>query len=290
MSKFGEKLTVRAPAKVNLHLAVKDRRPDGFHDLESVFLALDFGDTLHFEPLAGKNALEIAGMSLPVEKNIIFKAVSLFRDRTGFDQGLRISVEKRIPLGSGMGGGPSDAASTLLALNKLAEGAVPVLSRDALLEMAASLGSDVPFFVSGARAAWVTGRGEVIKPVEPPPRCFIVLVNPGFPSETAAAFRLLDDYRSSNSSFLIPHSSFSLTGNPETWPFRNDFLPVFEDHEKTVYTEILSQLRELGAGFVGLSGAGSTCFGVFTGKAQAAKAAEALLKWWNFVQFTFPVN
>jgi 4-diphosphocytidyl-2-C-methyl-D-erythritol kinase len=116
MLQSGEILAIPAPAKVNLHLAVKDRRPDGFHNLESVFLALDFGDTLHFEPLAGLETLEITmegeygKASPPAEENLVFKALTLFREKTGRNQGLKIRIEKRIPLGGGMGGGSSDAA------------------------------------------------------------------------------------------------------------------------------------------------------------------------------------
>ncbi|MDR3020568.1 MAG: 4-(cytidine 5'-diphospho)-2-C-methyl-D-erythritol kinase [Treponema sp.] len=190
------KLSVFAPAKVNLHLAVLDRREDGFHNLESLFLAVDFGDTLHFEPIEGKNAFEISmegqNSAIPPEKNIIFNALSLFREKTAFSQGINIHVEKRIPLGGGLGGGSSNAAVTLLALNKLT--GAP-LARNTLLDMAAALGSDVPFFVSEIPAAWVTGRGEHITPVEAP-RVSLVLVNPGFSSNTAEAFRLLAEARS----------------------------------------------------------------------------------------------
>jgi 4-diphosphocytidyl-2-C-methyl-D-erythritol kinase len=270
-------MTIFAPAKINLHLAVLDRRPDGFHNLESLFLALNFGDILHFEPLPGEKKTEINGTDIPLEKNIIFKALSLFREKTGFNRSLKIKMEKHIPVGGGLGGGSSDAASTLLALNKLAGSP---LNRENLLEMAAALGSDVPFFIYETPAAKITGRGEQIEPVEPP-GWFIVLVNPGFPSDTAAAFRLLDEYRAQNpaevsvSARLIDKNSYC--GD-------NDFLPVFEEKEKAVYNGIISQLQRLGACFASLSGAGSTCFGLFEKKGQADKAAEVLSGKWGFVR------
>jgi 4-diphosphocytidyl-2-C-methyl-D-erythritol kinase len=286
MFQTGEILTIPAPAKVNLHLAVKNRRPDGFHNIESVFIALDFGDTLSFEPLAGINTLEVTMedengiLGLPVDENIVYKAVNLFREKTGCNQGLKIRVEKRIPLGGGMGGGSSDAASTFLALNKLA--GCP-LSGDALLEMGASLGSDVPFFVSGAAAAWVSGRGELIKSLEAP-RCYFVLVNPGVKSDTFDAYQLLDLVRNGKRE---PESEdgeaevheFSLVP-PRDWVFFNDFLPILQERENSAYASVISGLKELGADFAGLSGAGSTCFGVFTEKEKAEKAAEALAKSW----------
>jgi 4-diphosphocytidyl-2-C-methyl-D-erythritol kinase len=296
MLKSGEILTISAPAKVNLHLAVKDRRQDGFHNLESVFVALNFGDTLHFEPLAGLKALEITmedengKLGLPVEENIIFKAVTLFREKTKVFQGMKIRVEKRIPLGGGMGGGSSDAASALLALNKAAGSP---LSTDALLDMSAFLGSDVPFFVSGAAAAWVSGRGELIRPLAPP-RCFFVLVNPGVMSDTFEAYKLLDSVRSGNrepeseDGEAEVHEFSSIP--PRNWSFFNDFLPVFQERENSAYVSIISRLKELKADFAGLSGAGSTCFGVFTEKDNAEKAAGALMKSWPFVKVAFPVS
>lgn len=282
---FLKKLTVQASAKVNLHLAVKNRRKDGFHDIESVFLAVDFGDSLHFELIEGENRQEIVmeGLDFPVqaEKNIIFRALSLFREKTGFSGGIKVRVEKRIPLGGGLGGGSSDAAAALLAVNKLA--GLP-LNRDALLETAGVLGSDVPFFIYETAAAWVTGRGENIQPIEAP-RLFLVLVNPGFHSDTADAFRLLDKYRD-NSKFIPAqtHRTTVITDNPAEWEFYNDFLPVFYEREKSAYGEIISSLRELGADFASLSGAGSTCFGVFRKREIADKAAEVLRESRGFVQ------
>ena len=274
-------MTILAPAKLNLHLAVKNKRSDGFHDIESVFVALNFGDIIHFDPIPGKNSLEIAmpgaKPGLPVEKNIIFHALSLFRSKTGFDQGIKITVEKKIPIGGGLGGGSSNAAATLLALNKLSSSPMP---KDALLELAAALGSDVPFFVHETPAAWVTGRGERIEPLEMPFYHF-VLVNPGFPSDTAAAYRLFDEKGKKGDSHPFPPAK---KGDCHLLSFYNDFLPVFPDPEKSVYGKIISQLQELGAGFASLSGAGSTCFGVFGDKAQAEEAAAAMRGEWGFAE------
>ncbi|MDR1836869.1 MAG: 4-(cytidine 5'-diphospho)-2-C-methyl-D-erythritol kinase [Treponema sp.] len=284
MGILSKQLTVTAPAKLNLHLAIFDKRSDGLHNLESIILALDFGDILHFEPAEGENRQEIvmegtAGFGLPVEKNIIFKALSLFRSKTGFTHGLRIRVEKRIPIGGGLGGGSSDAASTLLVLNKLA--GFP-LNRDEILEIALGLGSDIPFFIYETGAAFVSGRGENIKPLELPYISF-VLVNPGFSSDTAAAFKLLDEYRKRRK---IVRGNRHLFAGRQKCLFYNDFLPVFKEPEKSVYSGIISQLYELGAGFVSLSGTGSTCFGVFKEKPQAEKAAESLrgAGRWSFVE------
>ena len=280
-----ETRSVFAPAKVNLHLSVKDRRQDGFHNIESVFLAVNFGDTLYFDVLRGENTVKIdmQGLKspLPPEENIIFKAVSLFREKTGFNRGLKIRVKKRIPLGGGLGGGSSDAAAALLTLNKLADSPC---RREDLLEMAGVLGSDVPFFIHEIPAALVTGRGESILPLKSP-KLPLVLVNPGFHSETSAAYKLIDENRTSAQTGKInrfinkdefDEKDFSL--------FTNDFLNFFPEPQKSVYNEIIAKLREFGAKYANLSGSGATCFGVFTDRGQAKKAVKALRKKWSFVR------
>ena len=285
------KLTVFAPAKVNLHLAVKNKRTDGFHDLESVFLAVDFGDNLHFQLTEDENSAEIVMEGLKTEinasDNIIFRAFSMFKVKTGFSGGLKVRVEKRIPLGGGLGGGSSNAAAVLLALNKMT--GFP-LTLKALLETGAALGSDVPFFIYETPAAWVTGRGEHIMPVDIPP-IILVLVNPGFSSGTAAAFKLLDEYRGSCGGVTAKEGTetpIDFSAAPASWQerFENDFLPVFPEREKSIYNGIISQLRTLGAEFANLSGAGSTCFGVFKDKEQAQQAAKTLRGKWGFVEQT----
>jgi len=319
-------MMIDAPAKLNLHLNIGERRPDGFHNIESLFLALAYGDTLSFETFPSETKLPSEDTEIILDwqlpwgsakdlfpgKNIVNKAVSLFRERTGFDKKLKIVIEKRIPLGGGLGGGSSDAATTLLALNRLAsvEGLAPygkgLVSDAVLAEMGASLGSDVPFFLqialNEAPIAWVSGRGERVQGLVPPPQVqnlSFVLVNPGFPSDTGKAFRLLDEYRAADpqTQTLIPNSPLPiLSGSPRDWPFTNDFLPVFEAALKQAKPDIglfsecldiISILKELGADFSGLSGSGSTCFGVFSSQSKVGAAKEVLLERWNFIIETF---
>jgi len=286
-------LTVTAPAKVNLHLAVKDRRNDGFHTLESLFIAVNFGDTLNFRLTKDKNTVKICmeGLKLTVKKkdNIIFKAINLFREKTGFDTGLIVNAEKRVPAGGGLGGGSSDAAATLLALNKIA--GFP-LTKESLLETGAVLGSDVPFFLHQSPAAWVTGRGECIKPLKAP-QMYLALVNPGFPSDTARAFHLLDKYREQRAEYKEQKTGqeiFDCLCSSASWfdgnlfsKFFNDFLDVFDESEKKTYDKIISDLYELGAVYANLSGAGSTCFGVFKEREAVQKAADVLRECWGVV-------
>ncbi|MCU0607641.1 MAG: 4-(cytidine 5'-diphospho)-2-C-methyl-D-erythritol kinase [Candidatus Edwardsbacteria bacterium] len=159
-----EPITATATAKLNLTLEVLGRRPDGYHDIRSVFLAVTLADELEFAPRTdGRIVLDCNDPHLPVdEHNLVVKAALLLRTTSGLPTatGTSITVRKNIPVGAGLGGGSSDAASALLALNKL-WGANA--SRQDLAALGAQIGSDVPFFVL-ARAALVTGRGERIEP------------------------------------------------------------------------------------------------------------------------------
>lgn len=306
---MGRCCTIEAPGKINLHLAVGNRRADGYHDLVSVFVSLGFGDTLAFTALEGDfprnfTALELTGPfsgaeGLSPRENIVVRAAALFREKTGYDRPLRIALEKRIPPGGGLGGGSSDAASALLALDALAE---TCLGAGELAKIGEKLGSDVPFFLYGG-AALVSGRGERVRPFEMPPgRLSVLLVNPGFSSGTAAAFAKLDEFRARNA--RIADSFGKLFGkecpagedlirflgeNPASWPYVNDFLPVLrEDKERgEAYKRIFRDLEGAGADFSGLSGSGSTCFGIFADKESAERAFDALFRSWSFVKLTF---
>jgi 4-diphosphocytidyl-2-C-methyl-D-erythritol kinase len=308
-------LTIDAPCKINLYLKVGTRRTDGFHSIESLFIALSLCDTLHFEFIngAGKAATDevyvetrelppslgktLEGACLPPEKNLVYRAIKLFKRETGFDRAVRAKIYKRIPPAAGLGGGSSDAAAAFLAMNTLS-GAV--LSTERLLDIAAELGSDVPFFagLSGGTlahepcgtysAAFVGGRGELIEYMDVPP-FNIVLVNPGMESGTKEAFALLDDYRirakSGATWTFTPQKMCSKKGllaelskNPVEWRFTNDFLPVFLETEPVslVYRSVLRDLKRYGALFSGLSGSGASCFGVFGSPRDAATAATRL--------------
>ncbi len=287
-------IVVAAPCKINLHLRVLDRRADGFHELESVFQALSFGDELRFESLKERSVCDLRMEGpVPPERNIVFKAIAAFRFLTAYDGGLRVTVDKRTPMGAGLGGGSSDAAAALMALDALAGTA---LDRAALQGLAAGLGSDVPFFLDGG-TAMVFGRGERVVPADGRTDYAVVLVNPGFPSETARAFRLLDAVRSDSGAVArAPLGSAelekALAGRPADWPFANDFLPVLSrasDREADAYRRMLADLRGCGAEFADLSGSGSTCFGVFSDRSAAEKAVFSLSPVWKFVQIALPL-
>ncbi len=174
---------IAAPAKLNLFLHVTGQRADGYHLLQSVFMLIDWCDTLHFELRSdGRIARHDLNTTLP-EDDLIVRAARLLQGSTGARQGVDIGIHKRIPAQAGMGGGSSDAASTLLALNRLWNLQLPLPRLEAL---GLQLGADVPFFLRG-RNAWVEGIGEQITPVELPAARFCVL-KPAAGVETGRIF------------------------------------------------------------------------------------------------------
>ena len=175
---------VSAPAKLNLFLHITGRRTDGYHLLQSVFMLIDWCDRLHFESRAdGQIIRDDLTIALPTD-DLIVQAAKALKTATGCAQGAHISIEKSIPSEAGMGGGSSDAAATLLALNRLWQLKLPLST---LLQIGLQLGADVPFFLCG-RNAWVEGVGEKITPIEVPPARFLV-VKPPAGLETARIFK-----------------------------------------------------------------------------------------------------
>ncbi len=175
-----------APAKINLYLHIVGRRADGFHELETLMAPISLGDTLEIELTEGGIEFTCSDPALAdAKENLATRAARLFFDEFGLTQGARIHLEKQVPVGAGLGGGSSDAAAVLLALRALTK----IEAHDEkLAELAARLGSDVPFFIYG-RPAVCRGRGEIIEP-RPLPRTFHgLLVHPGFGVSTPWAYK-----------------------------------------------------------------------------------------------------
>jgi len=206
-----------APAKLNLFLHITGRRADGYHLLQSVFMLIDWCDTLHIERRAdGQLSREDLGAALPAD-DLVLRAARALQAASGCRQGAHIGIEKRVPAQAGMGGGSSDAATTLLALNRL-WGLNWPLSR--LLPLGLTLGADVPFFLGGHNA-WVEGIGEVMTPVDLPAAQFLV-VKPAAGLATSAIFSSPALKRDSDTAIL---SGFA--ANPLGFG-RNDLQPVAE--------------------------------------------------------------
>jgi 4-diphosphocytidyl-2-C-methyl-D-erythritol kinase len=217
---------VAAPAKLNLHLEVLGRRPDGFHDLVSLFIAVDLADTLRLERTRDDGPVTVRGMpGVPDAENIVARAIELFRRRARLAEGVNATIEKRIPIGAGLGGGSSDAAAALRGLQALFGSP---LSGDEIADCARSLGSDVPFFLAGP-AALAEGRGERLRSLVARLDFAVVAVTPAARVSTAEAFAWLDEDRSGVSDAPTAGPSADAVARayreaaPGSWPFSNRF-------------------------------------------------------------------
>ncbi len=168
-------LTYHAPAKLNLFLHVNGQRSDGYHELQTLFQLIDWSDNLHFQWCAGKDIqVSTRYAAIPIDKNLVYRAAKLLQKHTQTNQGVIITLEKKLPLGGGVGGGSSDAATTLLVLNKLWG---LYLSIEELAKLGASLGADVPIFIHG-KTAFAQGIGEQLQPISLPLHWYLVVVPP----------------------------------------------------------------------------------------------------------------
>ena len=177
-------LVWRAPAKINLFLHITRRRSDGYHELQTVFQLLDYGDHLAFDVGAASGVHRISEVpNVPESEDLVVKAAKLLQSQAGVRQGVNIYLDKRLPMGGGLGGGSSDAATTLVALNQLWHCGV---SEADLIELGGQLGADIPVFIQG-KSAWAEGIGDQLKPLLLP-FCFYLVVNPGVHVSTAELF------------------------------------------------------------------------------------------------------
>jgi 4-diphosphocytidyl-2-C-methyl-D-erythritol kinase len=249
-----------APAKLNLFLHVVGRRADGYHLLQTVFRFLDHGDELRFSPRAdGAIVLATPLPGVPVESDLTVRAARLLRERAGISAGVTISVLKRLPMGGGLGGGSSDAATTLVALNRLWNCG---LAEDELRRLGLALGADVPVFVHG-RACFAEGVGEHFTDLTLPPAWYLVTV-PAVAVPTAEIFRAENLRRDTPS--MAPGAWRPGMG-------ANDLEPVAIG----LYPEVGLHLDWLRARSPArMSGSGACCFAEFSVEAEARAALAAL--------------
>ena len=180
-----DQLTLRSPAKLNLFLHIVGRRDDGYHLLQSVFQLIDWCDTIHLKRISENQVRRVNPIpGVPPEQDLVFRAANLLKDFCKLDAGVEISLQKEIPMGAGMGGGSSDAATTLIGLNTLWN---LNLSKETLCALGLKLGADVPFFIFGQNA-FVEGIGEKIQAISlPTPDFLVIFPNQGIP--TASIFQ-----------------------------------------------------------------------------------------------------
>lgn len=251
-----------APAKLNLFLQIVGRRPDGYHQLQTVFRLLDWGDTVYLR-LRGDGEIHRIGESaagVAEADDLLVRAAKLLQKEANIAQGADIGIEKRIPVGGGFGGGSSDAATVLVVLNHLWGLGWPV---ERLATLALVLGADVPVFVHGHNA-WAEGVGEIITPIDLPPAWY-VLAFPNVHAPTAGLFQADDLTRDSAPATIANFLSGSLSGNA--------FEPVLRKRENAVDTA-LNALSIIGTSR--LTGSGSGCFVEFATRDEAMDALQRL--------------
>ena len=247
-----------APAKVNLVLRVGPRRSDGYHEVVTVLAALDVGDGIELEPHA---RVEVESSGFPVEDTLVTRALTLLAEAAGHDGGWRVRLDKRIPVGAGLGGGSSDAGTAL----RLANGLLPrPLDEAALLTLAAHVGSDVPFFAAGWEAALGTGRGERLQRLDASESLAVALAWPGEELSTAAVYAA---YRpAGRAEPLVPGAPLAV---------HNDLAATAEALCPAA-ARLRRQLAEAGALAATVSGSGSAVFGLFPERRAAERALGGL--------------
>ncbi len=275
------------------------RRADGYHELETLFERISLGDTIFLKTIPSGIRLQTNARNIPSDSsNLVWQAADLLQKRYGVKKGVAIRLVKRIPVAAGLGGGSSNAATVLMGLNRLWK---MKLSRKELLSLAAEIGSDVPFFVLDTSFAIGKGRGEILKKINPPKApIWHCLVKPPFGISTKEAYQGLSKHlKASPKQKLTPLRanvnmllhSIQKGDQERVKRLLTNSLEVYLDKRLTSILKIKSELIRQGAFVSLMSGSGSTVFGLFRSKLEAARAAKILKKinktWKVFIASTW---
>lgn len=280
--------TVLAPAKINLALRILDRRPDGYHNLWSLMHTVRLEDELSISLNDNHETISLRcndSLLRTDSSNLVSRAAAAVLEHSGRAVGLDVVLTKRIPMGAGLGGGSSDAAATIIGLNRLLNLG---WSMEKMAHVGQALGSDIPFFFF-APSATVGGRGEKVAPVRIKGNRWVVLVNPGFPVETRWAYQQLSVSRTGvqplSDAHLALGNASELTWEEVLQVAENDFeTAVFKTHP--VLLGIKQKLLAEGAETALLSGSGATVFGVFRNEDEARRAQASFPRESHFKVFT----
>jgi 4-diphosphocytidyl-2-C-methyl-D-erythritol kinase len=284
-------ITVFAPAKINLILRILDRRPDGFHNLWSIMQTVALDDEVQIRLCPDRQDIQLrcdATHLAADQSNLVYRAAAEVLARAQQSIGLEIDLRKRIPMGAGLGGGSSDAAATIIGLNRLLQ---LEWSPTQMADVGQSLGSDVPFFLF-APSAFVAGRGETVRSVVVEGARWVVLVNPGFGVNTKWAYQELAATRTAVAPLSLVQRELDRQSRV-SWDqlidaAENDFeAPVFAAHGKL--REIKKILQAHGAEIALLSGSGATVFGVFADEARACLAKAQFVSEKSMKVFIAPI-
>lgn len=271
---------VRAQAKVNLFLRVLAREESGYHQLETLFARLELADDVVVRVRDRGRDVDVAGPAMPegglgpVESNLAWRAATLYAEAAAWPAGFEIAVEKRVPVGGGLGGGSADAGAVLRGLNALNPGPLP---QHRLFALASALGADVPFLTAEAPLALAWGRGERMMAFPALPSCEVALLFPPFGVPTADAFRWLAEARRERGTGEAPQPRMLFPQQLTSWEgvarlATNDFEPAVAARHPEV-GPARESLTRLGARIARMTGSGSTIYGVFDAPLAAADAS-----------------
>lgn len=262
------KFSTVSPCKLNLFLYITSKRPDGYHNLQTLFVILDHGDKMHFETTDEDRVELLTDFGFDVKKNLIYKAAMILKEKTSCKKGVRISIDKVLPQGGGLGGGSGNAATTLMVLNRLWN---LNLEEEQLIKIGASLGADVPIFVKG-KPCFAQGIGEILEEKEVPSKYYLVAT----PECKVPTAKLFASEKLKKDSAVRSYEE--LTGIP----YENCFTPVVVQEYPEVQ-ELLETLSRFGRSY--MSGSGSSCFVAFDSRDEAIAAQKeiASLKTSTFV-------
>ncbi len=271
---------VAAPAKVNLFLRILAKEESGYHQLETLYSAVDLCDEILLHRTERGVSVEVVGPSVgPDEENLAYRAAHALLEAAGFTTGVHVHLTKNIPVGAGLGGGSSDAGATLRALNTLLG---EPFSASALLQIAGRLGADVPFFASGAGTALASGRRERLVPIPGAARLSVLLALPSLQIATGEAYEYLSVPERNMPVTLALDALCRLETLTEL--AANDFeASVFERHPEL--GKLREALRGAGALTARLSGSGAALFGLFDDRPAADRARASLSTSWTDVRF-----
>ena len=267
-------MKILAPCKINLFLEVRNRRPDGYHNIESVMQAVSLCDELEFKAADKEISLKCDVPGLPTDdRNLVIRAAKLLRKELGVVSGASITLKKRIPMGAGLGGGSSDAAATLKGLLKLWKKKISVKR---LVKIAGSIGADVPFFLKGGTAI-ARGIGDRIIPLKNVRKSYFVIVYPGFGVATRGVYQNLrfplTNKRKINK-IRAPLESFGSSGEWGLYLYNRLEDAVFPKYPEISF--IKEKIRSLGHQSL-MSGSGSSIFGIVPSR-EAGKRLQGALK------------
>ena len=268
-------MLVKAYAKLNLTLDILGRRPDGYHDLRMVMQSVDLADQLAINPAEGAGRMSTNLSYLPADgRNLAQLAAAAFREAAGKGGAVDITIEKHIPVCAGMGGGSSDAAAVLRAMNEMTGAG---LTPARLAEIGQQVGSDVPYCVLGGTAL-AEGRGELLTPLAPLPACTVVICKPQFPISTPQLFAQADSKRLTchpdTDGLLRALEAGDLIGVSRR--LYNVFEDVLDSRRRQEVDAIKAALIDCGALGASMSGSGPTVFGLFDRKEPAQEAFDRL--------------